>query len=277
MTRYIIFVTLSLVISINGFSQELLDSSFLKCQYDFSYYLRSNDDKQLREDIFILQIGSKVTKCYSYYTFIADSIHKLPNGKEVLKKLFTKALKEANGGPALNFPYRRSKEFIYKNYPKNKMTVVDGISADEYIYEDSLYAQKWLIQSDTARILGYLCQKALCSFRGRNYTAWFTESIAVSQGPWKFMGLPGLIIKVYDNEQTFTFTLRGIEQIKEPIFFFKSLSPSGKFIKTKRENFLNLNNKFLNNQGTYIKAETGLDIFSNTPEPNSKINLLELQ
>lgn len=271
-----IFLTLGLIFCINGFSQELLDSSYIKCHYDFSYLLRSSD-KEKREDLFILQIGKKVSKCYSYYTYQADSIMSLPNGKELWDQMFMKALKESKGEPAENFPYRRSKEFIYKNYAKNRMTVVDGISTDDYLYIDSLHAQKWQIHSDTTNILGYLCQKASCSFRGREYTAWFTNSIPVSEGPWKFMGLSGLIVKVYDNEQIFTFTLRGIEQVKEPIYFSESVTPSGKFIKTKRIKFLTLKNKFLNNQGSYIKAETGLDIFSDKQKSNTNINLLELQ
>jgi len=271
-----IFLTLGLIVCINGFSQELLDSSYIKCYYDFSYLLRSSD-KEKREDLFILQIGKKVSKCYSYYTYQADSIMSLPNGKEIWDQMFMKALKESKGGPAENFPYRRSKEFIYKNYAKNRMTVVDGISTDDYLYIDSLHVQKWQIHSDTTKILGYLCQKASCSFRGREYTAWFTNSIPVSEGPWKFMGLSGLIVKVYDNEQIFTFTLRGIEQVKEPIYFSESVTPSGKFIKTKRIKFLTLKNKFLNNQGSYIKAETGLDIFSDKQKSNTNINLLELQ
>ena len=266
-------IGLIICITINSFSQDFLDSSYIKCQYDFSELQRPNDE-ELKKDLFILQIGRKVSKCYSYYTYQCDSLNNLPDGEEQWSQLFTKALKEAKGGIPENFPYRRSKEFIYKRYTKNRMTVVDGISSDDYFYKDSLYAQKWQVHSDTTRLLGYLCQKATCSFRGREYTAWFTNAIPVSEGPWKFMGLSGLIVKVYDNERIFTFTLRGIEQIKEPIYFSESVATSGKFIKTKRTKFLKLNNKYLNNQGTYIKAETGIDIISNSP---SMINLLELQ
>lgn len=274
-TKYSALI-LILISCINSFSQELLDSSYFKCQYDYSRYLKT-DFKETREDVLIVQIGRKVTKCYSYYTAQCDSIFELPNSREIWSQMFSKALKEAKGEPAKNFPYRRSKEFIYKNYSENEMTVVDGISADDYIYNDSLFVQKWQILNDTTTILGYLCQKAICSFRGRDYTAWFTESIPISEGPWKFMGLPGLIVKVYDTDNIFTFTLTGAEQTKEAIFFSKSTSPSGKFIKTKREKFLALNNKFLNNIETYTKAESGLDIFPDKPKSKSIINLLELK
>ena len=51
---------------------------------------------------------------------------------------------------------------------------------------------KWKIQSNEQKeILGYKCQKAIGEFRGRKYTAWFTDAIAVNSGPYKFKGLPG--------------------------------------------------------------------------------------
>lgn len=269
-------LVLILVSSFNIYSQEILDSTYLKCQYLLEYQNRSTDST-LDEDFFIVQIGRLTTKCYSYYTFQCDSVKSLPNGDDLWRKSLNKALSEAKGGVPTGFYYRRSKEFIYKNYAENKMTVVDGISMDDYIYEDSLYAQNWQIYSDTTTILGYDCQKAGCSFRGREYTAWFTNSIPVSEGPWKFMGLPGLIVKVFDKDNIFTFTLQGIIQPKEAIVFSPSVSPSSKFIKTTREKYLIVNNKFFKNMNTYFEAETGLDVFFNIPESKSVVNLLELK
>ena len=66
-------------------------------------------------------------------------------------------------------------------------------------------------QTDTTTVIGYLCQKATCYFRGRNYTAWFTTDIPISNGPWKFGGLPGLILKIYDNDKLYTFECIKIE------------------------------------------------------------------
>lgn len=267
---------LILISSVNAYNQQVIDSTYLKCQYKLDYKQRSTDSI-LDEDVFIVQIGKNTTKCFSYYTFQCDSLKSLPDGDILWKESFKRAFSEAKGGIPTGFYYRRSKEFIYKNYIENKMTVVDGISFDDYIYEDSIYAQKWQILSDTTTILGYVCQKASCTFRGRKYIAWFTNSIPVSEGPWKFMGLPGLIVKVFDNDNTFTFTLQEIAQTKETIVFSPSMSPSGKFIKTKREKFLTLNNKFLENSQTYMEAETGLGIFSDVPESESNVNILELE
>lgn len=44
-------------------------------------------------------------------------------------------------------------------------------------------------------------------FRGRDYIAWFTEEIPVSKGPYKFNGLPGLIVLIHDITNRYTWSL----------------------------------------------------------------------
>lgn len=77
--------------------------------------------------------------------------------------------------------------------------------------------QQWDIQSDTLSVCGYVCQKAVCHFRGRSFEAWFAPDIPVSLGPWKFGGLPGLILKLYDVDRLYRFECVNIEQGKFPI------------------------------------------------------------
>ncbi|MBC8986350.1 GLPGLI family protein [Pedobacter sp. N36a] len=62
----------------------------------------------------------------------------------------------------------------------------------------------------------YLCQKASLSFRGRDYIAWFTTDVPVNDGPWKFSGLPGLIVKIEDTKALFSFQLVGLKQLSMP-------------------------------------------------------------
>lgn len=65
---------------------------------------------------------------------------------------------------------------------------------------------KWSISSEKKEILGYLCYKAKVSFRGREYIAWFTNEIPISVGPWKFSGLPGVILEIKDVSNIIEFT-----------------------------------------------------------------------
>lgn len=59
---------------------------------------------------------------------------------------------------------------------------------------------KWEILESQKLIGEFNCQKARTTFRGRTYFAWFTSEIPTNFGPWKFHGLPGLILKITDVE-----------------------------------------------------------------------------
>lgn len=98
------------------------------------------------------------------------------------------------------------------------MLVQDAVSDDFYKYMETLPLQKWSIEEDTMHIIGYPCQKATCKWRGRQYTAWFAPDIPLSYGPYKFGGLPGLIMKVEDSKQRYLFQIKGIWQEQRGIY-----------------------------------------------------------
>jgi GLPGLI family protein len=77
----------------------------------------------------------------------------------------------------------------------------DGMQGKNSYYREKTPKQDWTLQNGTVTVAGYLCKKAVCKFRGRNYTAWYAPDIPVGNGPWKFGGLPGLILKVYDKDR----------------------------------------------------------------------------
>lgn len=66
----------------------------------------------------------------------------------------------------------------------------------------------WKLLDDTKTEGKYVLQKAETSFGGRNWTAWFCKDINLSEGPYKFRGLPGLIFEIADNKNNFIFKLR---------------------------------------------------------------------
>ncbi|SEG46476.1 GLPGLI family protein [Halpernia humi] len=74
------------------------------------------------------------------------------------------------------------------------------------VLEDNVPNFKWKISDKQETVLNYPCRIAYTEFRGRNYKAWFTTEIPKSLGPWKFFGLPGLILKVQDEDLKFIYT-----------------------------------------------------------------------
>ena len=111
--------------------------------------------------------------------------------------------------------------FIYKNYPEGKITTLALLGTTECLMEEEYISQDWKLADSTKIIHGYQCRLAECHFRGRNYHAWFAPEIPLNEGPWKFNGLPGLILEVYDTQDHYHFTLIGMQQEgTEPVCYY---------------------------------------------------------
>ena len=269
------FSIFSLIITSNiEIKSQLLDNCILKCQYRYEWKIDTLTI-EIRDDLINLQIGKNVSKSFSYYTFQSDSLRSTSEGRKVWRELFNKAI-ERDGAKATNFPYKRMKTYVYKNYPQGKMTVTDGLSLQDYIYEDKLNAQKWQFTDSTKTILNYFCQMATCDFRGRHWTAWFTPDIPISDGPWKFGGLPGLIMEVYDRGSQYHFTIIGLQKVEdEPIIFSETYVGSKKFEKTNRLDFLKAQKQYLMDINGYIQMETGIDLGGSQPAKIMRYDLIE--
>lgn len=215
------------------YAQKKIDEAYLKCQYDYTYIQDTLSGKTVK-DWLVLQIGENLSKCYSYYSMQVDSIFASPDRDVILRQQINAAI-----GSKTEWPHKRMKAYVYKNYPQGKMTVTDGLLMQDYIYEDTLYAQNWVIQDSSKLILGHECQKAVCQYRGHCWTAWFAMDIPITDGPWKLCGLPGLIMETTSEDNSHTFKLLGLEKVsKEPIVFSKTYVGNNKFEKTTFEKFL---------------------------------------
>lgn len=71
----------------------------------------------------------------------------------------------------------------------------------------------WNITPEKLKIGEYDCQKATVMYGGRKWTAWFTTNINISDGPYIFKGLPGLIVKISDHREDFSFELTQIQNL----------------------------------------------------------------
>ena len=79
-------------------------------------------------------------------------------------------------------------------------------------YTEAWPLMHWTLADDTLTILGHHCQKATCTFRGRDFVAWFAADVPIMGGPWKFGGLPGCILKVHDVQEIYVWEAVAIER-----------------------------------------------------------------
>ena len=122
---------------------------------------------------------------------------------------------------------------VEKDLVKNITYFKTRLGRDQYIYEEDRKID-WTILPETVKIGEYEAQKAETTFAGRKWYAWFTQDIPFQDGPYKFKGLPGLIIKVEDAKGDYSFDLQQSKKIAEfPNFDNRGGNP----IKVKRTDF----------------------------------------
>lgn len=96
--------------------------------------------------------------------------------------------------------------FIIKHIPEQKVSYYDQVGGKQIYYTEDKPV-KWEMANEAEKQNGYQAQKATAYFGGRIWTAWYTKDIAVSDGPYKFSGLPGLIVRLEDDKGDYKFDL----------------------------------------------------------------------
>ncbi len=143
---------------------------------------------------------------------------------------------------------------IIKEYPIKKVTYSDKVLQDNFIYEEAPNFQ-WEILQEKKTIGEYKAQKATAKYGGKNWIAWFSNDIPFLDGPYKFYGLPGLIVQIEDEEDNISWTLAGNKTVKN--YKEKSLLDGGNNIKSimvSKEKFKEIDTDYRNNPMGRIKA-----------------------
>lgn len=278
------------LLSLSCFAQDLtvIDTIKFKCSYEYKYLLdttATSNKKYSRLDILHLQIGSKSSKCFSYRTYQIDSISAYGDYHKYIDDIMRKVYDEVHGDRKMwkrelvkKMPVRGMSTLVFKNHPDGKVTVLDNIFTDNFQYEDDINPQEWDLQEDSVKtILGHECQKATCNFRGREWTAWFALDVPISDGPWKFSGLPGLIMEVYDKGVQHYFCINGLQQADsaEPLYFGIDGKDVSKFQKVKRTDFLKSAYDYFRDPEKYRTMSTGISFGFSPEKYEVKYDLLE--
>lgn len=187
--------------------------------YEYKYIPNSDDKADIKKEMMLLDITKDGSSYYSQDKFVGDSIAKADLEKQ---------LKGGSGNISIN---RREKPGqvsykVTKQYPDFKTYLFRNISTDQYkIQEDK--KPEWKILPDKEKIGAYNTQKATTNFGGREWTAWFTTDIPFQDGPYKFYGLPGLIVKIEDVTGSHSMTLVGNKTVQTPAPDKETQMPQG--------------------------------------------------
>lgn len=171
-------------------------------------YKPKRDSARLEKVMTILDITPKKS-IYQDFTIISqDSILKVEI-EAMQKSGMLKDLSKTVKKPKFS-------ERIDKHYPEMKIQyieqIMNGFSPAKISYEESIKFN-WTLSQEKQKISEYNTQKATTEFGGRKWIAWFTSELPFIDGPYKFNGLPGLIVKIEDDGGNYSWTLVGNKKI----------------------------------------------------------------
>jgi GLPGLI family protein len=175
--------------------------------YDYKFIPDSTDRADIKSEMMYLDIDQKGSKYYSREKFVSDSTFKADIAKQT----------KGGFGGSINIKSTIKPGTIHTNvtkiYPDYKVLLSEKIGNTTYkITEDQ--KPEWKILPDKQKIGEYNTQKATSTFGGREWIAWFSQDIPFQDGPYKFYGLPGLIIKLEDKTGSHSMTLVGNKKIE---------------------------------------------------------------
>ncbi|MGO4707863.1 GLPGLI family protein [Chryseobacterium sp. 2TAF14] len=141
---------------------------------------------------------------------------------------------------------------IEKNKKDQKTIYKDRIGRDVYTYEEDR-PLNWKISSETTKIGEYKVQKAETDFGGRKWTAWFTTDLPYQDGPYKFSGLPGLVVKAEDSTGDYSFDLMKNYKIAD----FPEMNTFGNVMKVKRTDYVKQQEKYKSDPTAFMNSQRG--------------------
>jgi GLPGLI family protein len=237
--------------------------------YLISYSLEFRQDSQnldyIRYEDMLLLKGNNVSLFMSKNLYLYDSLMRtIANQSEFQKLLQNRSI------PFPKLMYR-----IYKNHPSGKLTYTEHIPSNTFKYEENLDVFSWQIYEDTETIAGFPVQKAITEFGGRIWIAWFCTKVPINDGPYKFNGLPGLIIKIHDSENHYVFELTSIKKTQHEIMIDIL---QREYIVTTKQEFFKAKDSFYGNiisraKDAGLSSESQQTAARNVQEKNNPIEI----
>lgn len=241
-------LTLCVFFSLNLFAQ---NSGYIK----YSVSIEGKEKVEFNSILYFNTISSlfESDKCYNNYTILCliDSIEP----RNVIKNNYK-----------INTTF---KYYTYIDYRKNIIVSGEQVLDSFYVTKQNTCKINWIITKEHKKIGNYDCVKAICEFGGRKYEAWFAKILNFNSGPWKLIGLPGLILEAYDVDRKIEFIFREIkyplkvDNIKNPYTLEKNITIHE--FKILREKYYKL---FLQNLNKMLPNYKPFFDYSNNVEKN---------
>lgn len=227
--------------------------------YDIEFKQDSTSALTTKQN-YLLDISEKNVNYYLRDFFIADSLinNNIPFPKEM--KLNTSNIVSHIKG---------TNDFYEYDLLEN--TVLKLVSKD---------SQNWILDNEKKKNGDLVLQKAITNWGGRNWIAWFSQELPFNEGPYKFHGLPGLIVELYDDKENYHFSLVRSEKL--------NIDPENQYLEMSKqmgvavtwEKYKSLKLKYYESPINFIKNGIGSsnnsDFFLNDGTKVNAVNMREV-
>lgn len=207
-------------------------SQTYRAEYLMTYIRDSSEaeKRRIEKSFLFIENNEKVTYCTEGY-LKSDSLKQLVNlGKISAYDII---------GNTRNIHQTKYYQLLERRIPNPYFSVHERVSLSYFNYK-VFPNLEWRVSIEKKQILNYTCTKAATSYAGRKYIAWFTPDIPISTGPYVFCGLPGLIVEIYDETNSYKFELKEFQNFKgyippKPAFSDNSIETSHRKVFEIRE------------------------------------------
>ncbi|MCW3167161.1 GLPGLI family protein [Chryseobacterium sp. 09-1422] len=189
----------NLLLTIFTFSGILLYAQNQRFSYEYKFVTDSTAKDRSITELMYLDISKNGSKFYSRDKVLADSL---------MREIDKRGSNDFQG-----ITFGSVQHIVEKTYPDYKIQFFNRIDMDEYKVSDGRKID-WKILPDQQKVGEFNAQKAVGNFAGRQWIAWFTTEIPIQDGPYKFNGLPGLIVKIEDRTNSHSFVLKEVKRLK---------------------------------------------------------------
>lgn len=188
-------ILISLMFTFSSLISQSLDSDII-VEYELKYRISKVDTSDIRQENFYLILDKNKSEFVSKNKYLKDSITSKANSLAGIRSL-----------PKSKFNYS-----IVKNRSESTYLFIKSLGVYMYKYNSELPKLDWRLSKEVKKINGMDCGVAYTNFAGRDYVAYYSKEISIQDGPYKFYGLPGLIVEIRDTDNDYVFKMIGLKK-----------------------------------------------------------------
>ncbi len=215
----------------------MAQSDMIRLSYEYKWVFKGQE----RVSDYNLHTSAEKSIFYNPTTVWMDSISKSDAACQAYGEMASVMMQNGQGA---NVPNRSVSMYVLKSFTDGSLRMYEDFNDEYAFYDEAFDEMVWEIGDSVKSVLGYDCTLATTDYHGRHWEAWFATDIPLQDGPWKFHGLPGLILSVHDSSGKHGFEATGIEKACSPM---PIMHRPDYYSREKRINFLKAKRSYEDN------------------------------